>query len=171
MGSDESHFNVSLIVRDKVTRKCPQIIIVLKRMESRSGIEPSWWSPLSKKKKKKKKVSNLVFYAQSAIAVISGRKKKKKKNNKNNTNNKQNNITGNTTFLSLPLSWMNLNYNPCKIKFSSSSSLSLSLSLSPDFRLQIIHGVKCNRLGVRNLLYFSFDVHTIIYIKWNPYDV
>ena len=24
MGSDESHFNVSLIVRDKVTRKCPQ---------------------------------------------------------------------------------------------------------------------------------------------------
>ena len=25
MGSDESHFNVSLIVRDKVTRPCPQI--------------------------------------------------------------------------------------------------------------------------------------------------
>ena len=24
MGSDESHFNVSLIVRDKVTRPCPQ---------------------------------------------------------------------------------------------------------------------------------------------------
>ena len=24
MGSDESHFNVSLNVRDKVTRKCPQ---------------------------------------------------------------------------------------------------------------------------------------------------
>ena len=24
MGSDESHFNASLIVRDKVTRKCPQ---------------------------------------------------------------------------------------------------------------------------------------------------
>ena len=24
MGSDESHFNVSLIVRDKVTRLCPQ---------------------------------------------------------------------------------------------------------------------------------------------------
>ena len=23
-GSDESHFNVSLIVRDKVTRQCPQ---------------------------------------------------------------------------------------------------------------------------------------------------
>ena len=27
MGSDESHFNVSLIVRDKVTRQCPQITI------------------------------------------------------------------------------------------------------------------------------------------------
>ena len=24
MGSDESHFNVSLIIRDKVTRGCPQ---------------------------------------------------------------------------------------------------------------------------------------------------
>ena len=24
MGSDESHFNVSLIVRDKVTRQCPK---------------------------------------------------------------------------------------------------------------------------------------------------
>ena len=24
MGSDESHFNVSLIVRDKVTRQCPE---------------------------------------------------------------------------------------------------------------------------------------------------
>ena len=24
IGSDESHFNVSLIVRDKVTRQCPQ---------------------------------------------------------------------------------------------------------------------------------------------------
>ena len=24
MGSDESHFNVSLIVREKVTRRCPQ---------------------------------------------------------------------------------------------------------------------------------------------------
>ena len=26
MGSDESHFNVSLIVRDKVTRPCPQTV-------------------------------------------------------------------------------------------------------------------------------------------------
>ena len=25
VGNDESHFNVSLIVRDKVTRQCPQI--------------------------------------------------------------------------------------------------------------------------------------------------
>ena len=27
MGSDESHFNVSLIVMDKVTRQCPQTTI------------------------------------------------------------------------------------------------------------------------------------------------
>ena len=27
MGSDESHFNVSLIVRSKVTRQCPQTTI------------------------------------------------------------------------------------------------------------------------------------------------
>ena len=40
MGSDESHFNVSLIVRDKVTRQCPQTTSFLKRKESRSGIEP-----------------------------------------------------------------------------------------------------------------------------------
>ena len=40
MGNDESHFNVSLIVRDKVTRQCPQTTTFLKRKESRSGIEP-----------------------------------------------------------------------------------------------------------------------------------
>ena len=40
MGSDESHFNVSLIVRDKVTRQCPQTTTFLKTKESRSGIEP-----------------------------------------------------------------------------------------------------------------------------------
>ena len=40
MGSDESHFNISLVVRDKVTRQCPQTTTVLKRKESRSGIEP-----------------------------------------------------------------------------------------------------------------------------------
>ena len=39
MDSDESHFNVSLIVRDKVTRPCPQTTTFLKRKESRSGIE------------------------------------------------------------------------------------------------------------------------------------
>ena len=31
MGSDESHFNISLIVRDKVTRQCPQTTTILKR--------------------------------------------------------------------------------------------------------------------------------------------
>ena len=39
MGSDESHFNVSLTVRGKVTRECPQTTTFLKRKESRSGIE------------------------------------------------------------------------------------------------------------------------------------
>ena len=38
MGSGESHFNVSLIVRDKVTTQCPQMD--RKRKENRSGIEP-----------------------------------------------------------------------------------------------------------------------------------
>ena len=40
MGSDESHFNVSLNVRDKVTRQCPQTTTFSKRKENRSGIEP-----------------------------------------------------------------------------------------------------------------------------------
>ena len=40
MGSDASHFNVELIVRDKVTRQCPQNITFLKITESQSGIEP-----------------------------------------------------------------------------------------------------------------------------------
>ena len=41
VGSSESHFNVSLTVRDKVTRQCPQTTTFLKRIrESRSGIEP-----------------------------------------------------------------------------------------------------------------------------------
>ena len=38
MGTDESHFNVSLIVRDKVTRQCPPTKL-LKRKDSRSGFE------------------------------------------------------------------------------------------------------------------------------------
>ena len=39
MGSDESHFNASSNVRDKVTRQCPQTTTFLKRKESRSGSE------------------------------------------------------------------------------------------------------------------------------------
>ena len=38
VGSDESHFNVSLIVRDRVTGQCPQTKI-FERKESRSGFE------------------------------------------------------------------------------------------------------------------------------------
>ena len=39
IGSDESHFNVSLIVTDKVTRLCPQTQL-LKTKECRSRFEP-----------------------------------------------------------------------------------------------------------------------------------
>ena len=37
MGSNESHFNASLRVMDKVRRQCPQTTTFLKRKESRSG--------------------------------------------------------------------------------------------------------------------------------------
>ena len=37
MGSDESHFTVSLIVRDKVTRQCPQTTTF-----SEEKGEPNW---------------------------------------------------------------------------------------------------------------------------------
>ena len=33
VGSDESHFNVSLIVRDKVTRQCPQTTFFEEKVE------------------------------------------------------------------------------------------------------------------------------------------
>ena len=47
MGSDESHFNVSLIVRDKVTTRCPQITTFLERKESQaeSNRGPSAYQP------------------------------------------------------------------------------------------------------------------------------
>ena len=35
MGSNESHFNVSLIVRDKVTRQCPQNTTFEERRQSK----------------------------------------------------------------------------------------------------------------------------------------
>ena len=40
VGRDETSFNVSLIVRDKVTRQCPQTTDILKRKESQSRIKP-----------------------------------------------------------------------------------------------------------------------------------
>ena len=33
MGSDESHFNVSVILRDKTTRQCPQTTVFEKKGE------------------------------------------------------------------------------------------------------------------------------------------
>ena len=47
MGSDESHFNVSLIVKDKVTRQCPQTTTFLKRRRAKavSNRGPSAYQP------------------------------------------------------------------------------------------------------------------------------
>ena len=42
-GSDDSNFYTSLIVKDKVTRQCPQSTTFLKRKESRSGIESMYF--------------------------------------------------------------------------------------------------------------------------------
>ena len=39
IGSDENHFTVSLILRDKVIRQCPKTTTFLKRKDSRSGLE------------------------------------------------------------------------------------------------------------------------------------
>ena len=38
IGSDESHFNVSLTVNDEVTRQCSRTTTLLKRKDSRSGL-------------------------------------------------------------------------------------------------------------------------------------
>ena len=44
MGSDESHFNVSLLVKNKVTKQFPQTTTFLKRKESQCRIElRSFW--------------------------------------------------------------------------------------------------------------------------------
>ena len=43
MGSDESHFNVSLIVRDKVTRQCPHTTTFEeRRAEAESNRGPAY---------------------------------------------------------------------------------------------------------------------------------
>ena len=46
MGSDESHFNVSLIVRDKVTRQCPQTTIFEEKGEPKRCRGPSAYQPI-----------------------------------------------------------------------------------------------------------------------------
>ena len=40
MGSDESHFKISLIVIDKVTRQCPQTTQLLKKKKKEKREEP-----------------------------------------------------------------------------------------------------------------------------------
>ena len=44
-GSDESHYNVSLIMKDRVTRQYPHRPQFLKGKESRSGFEPRSLKP------------------------------------------------------------------------------------------------------------------------------
>ena len=53
MGSDESHFNVSLIVRDKVIRQCPQTTTFEEEVERRAEAllltaRPNWLMKVSK---------------------------------------------------------------------------------------------------------------------------
>ena len=70
MGSDESHFNVSLIVRDKVTRPCPQTTTFLKRKQSRSGIEPrSFRLPAYRITARPNRLSDVVLLPQSYLLV------------------------------------------------------------------------------------------------------
>ena len=48
MGSDENHFNVSLIVRDKVTKQCPQTTTFFlreRRSKAYSNRGPSAYQP------------------------------------------------------------------------------------------------------------------------------
>ena len=47
IGCNESHFNGSLIIRDKVTRQCPQTTTFEEKGESRSGFEPKSLSVLT----------------------------------------------------------------------------------------------------------------------------
>ena len=47
MGSAESHFHISLIVRDIVTRQCPLRPQLLKRKERQNGFEPKSVSVLT----------------------------------------------------------------------------------------------------------------------------
>ena len=48
MGSDESYFNISLIVRDKVTRQCPQTTTFEeRRAEAESNRGPSADQPIA----------------------------------------------------------------------------------------------------------------------------
>ena len=44
-GSDESHFKVSLVVRDKVTRQCPQIPVFEERGEPKRNEPRSFCLP------------------------------------------------------------------------------------------------------------------------------
>ena len=47
MGSDESHFNVSLTVRDKVTGQCPQATVFEEKGEPKRMIRTEVLPPLT----------------------------------------------------------------------------------------------------------------------------
>ena len=78
MGSDESHFNVSLIVRDKVTRQCPQTTTFEekgepKRIRTEVPLLTSVRIRTTYQPKRLTARPNRPFYAQSASSVISRR--------------------------------------------------------------------------------------------------
>ena len=76
MGSDESHFNVSLTVRDKITRQNVHRPQLLKRKESRSGFRPLRYEPNALPRTSSLELGSIVTFSdprsQSASAVIKG---------------------------------------------------------------------------------------------------
>ena len=71
VGSDESHFNVSLVVRDKVTRQCPQTTTFLKRKDNQSGIEPrSFRLPAYRLTARPNRITNTLLHAVLGLFII-----------------------------------------------------------------------------------------------------
>ena len=89
MGSDESHFNVLLTVRDKVTRQCPQTTPVLEvkgePTEAESNRGPSVYQPnalplvQTGSLEKTLAKSNFIFPVREADLLKKKKKKKKRR--------------------------------------------------------------------------------------------
>ena len=92
MGSDESHFNVSLIERDKVTRQCPQTTTFeeKRRAAAESNRSPSAYQPnalpLGQTGSRKKLKKNAVHYDKTQHANFRGKSLFKLRNNIETTN-------------------------------------------------------------------------------------